>query len=390
MEDNNKNNPLNGKSILIVDDVADNLKVLGYLLKEQGFRIAIASDGNTAINSALSKPPDLILLDVSMPEMDGFTVCNIMKNSEVTKDIPVIFLTARSEITDITRGFEVGAVDYITKPFNQAELLARVKTHLDLKTARETIRSKNEELDHKNHELIQLNKSKDKFFSIIAHDLKNPFSTLIGFTEFLTEDIHKLSKEDLTEIASGLNYSANKLFELLNNLLEWSRIQTGNLSVNISDYHPAKMIQEDVSLLLQPAKNKGLEINVSTDDEVLIRADRNMFRSVIQNLVFNAIKFSYPGNEIVIKGRALGDSYEISVTDTGVGIEESVLGELFRIENKYSTAGTNDEPGTGLGLILCRELVEKMKGNISVVSSPGKGSTFSFTLPLAEFSAGRP
>ncbi len=385
MEEQNKTDLIsNNNSILIVDDVAENLRVLGYLLKGNGYRVAVAGDGNTAINTAVSKPPDIILLDVSMPDMDGFAVCSVLKNNEITREIPVIFLTARTEITDLTRGFELGAVDYITKPFNQAELLSRVKTHLELRNAKETILRKNTELDKKNRELIQLNKSKDKFFSIIAHDLKNPFNTLIGFTEFLAQDLDKLNKSDILEIVVGLNNSANKLFELLNNLLEWSRIQTGGINMYLQDCLPGEIVEEDIAILLQPAKNKNLSVIREIRNDVRIQADRNMFRSVIQNLLYNAIKFSYSGNVILIYGDVYNGMYVFTVEDNGVGIEEEYIGELFKPEYKYSTPGTADEEGTGLGLILCKELVEKMGGWISVESTPGKGSKFRFAVRLSE------
>lgn len=373
--------------VLIVDDVESNIKILAHILMKQGYKVAIATSGKQAISSA-QKLPDLILLDVSMPEMDGFTVCEILKADEKTKNIPVIFLTALSDIGDMAKGFEVGAVDYITKPFNHTELLIRVKTHLQLKISTDIINEQNKELVELNgllndtlKKLEYINASKDKFFSIIAHDLKNPFSGLIGFTHFLATDIERMDKEDIKEMALGLHFSAERLHKLLDNLLNWARLQTGGMQYT-PDTIPLREFTTDViSLLKDQANTKEIDLKLVIEDDLHFTADANMLRSALQNLISNAIKFTARGGKIEVCALFNETTILFSVEDSGVGIPQKVMDQLFDINHKYQMSGTDKEPGTGLGLILCKELIEKQGGSLTVESEVKKGSKFTILLP---------
>ena len=215
--------------ILIVDDKPENLKVLLGALKEYGGEISIAQSGQETLDLMDTFFPDIILLDVMMPDMNGFETCRRLKDNEATKDIPVIFMTALSDTVDKLNGFEVGGVDYITKPFQHEEVLARVKAHL-------TIRNLQEDLRQKSEELQKANASKDKFFSIIAHDLRSPFSGLLGITEIIIENIESYTRENIKDSIIKLKGSAERLFKLLENLLTWSRIQRG-----LIEHHPRPM-----------------------------------------------------------------------------------------------------------------------------------------------------
>ena len=209
-----------GSKVLIVDDYVENLKVLGTYLLQKAIQVTPATSGKQAILLAQSKPFDLILLDIQMPEIDGYEVCEILKNDERTKDIPVIFLSARSESQDIVKGFNVGAVDYITKPFNSEEILSRIKNQLILKNALDII-------NEQNLRLTELNATKDKFFSLIAHDLRNPISSFRDSTAFLSKNYSELSEEEKLELIHSTNQSAEVVFSLLNDMLDWSRSQRG-------------------------------------------------------------------------------------------------------------------------------------------------------------------
>jgi signal transduction histidine kinase len=232
--------------------------------------------------------------------------------------------------------------------------------------------------------LKELNASKDKFFSIIAHDLKGPFLGLLGSSELLSSDIESLSNEEIKAISTTLNNSAQKLFKLLENLLEWSRIQRGAIEFNPSEIELENIISTNIDLASINAKNKNISIEMSLEPQLKVFADSNMLNTILRNLLSNAVKFTNSGGKIEIKARNLDDDYiEITVADNGVGMDDNALNSIFRIDKSYSTPGTNQEQGTGLGLILCKDLIAKNNGTICVESQPGIGTTF--TLKLKKF-----
>lgn len=229
--------------------------------------------------------------------------------------------------------------------------------------------------------LKELLASKDKFFSIIAHDLKSPFQGLIGFANILLFDFDELTKEEVKEFISHISNSANSLLLLLQNLLEWSRLQTGKMEYYPNRINLYSQAETVISIIEGNAVKKGIKLNNQIPKGAFVYADKNMLSSICQNLLSNAIKFSNPGENIVISADELADYYQITVADTGVGIREQDLKKLFRIDVSHSTKGTANETGTGLGLILLKDMVEMHGGKIWVESQFGKGSKFMFTLP---------
>lgn len=371
--------------ILIVDDIPDNIRLLGNILKINGFKTYAALDGERAIQTAQTVDFDLILLDIAMPEMDGYQVCEILKKNSKTAMIPVIFLTARIQTEDLVRGFEVGGVDYITKPFTTPELLKRVHTHIELKRARDLIASQNEKLKKQNNELQELNKTKDKFFSIIAHDLKSPFNSLINLTFLLKERNDKLEDDRKKVLLGAVYQSSTRIYNLLENLLLWSRSQTGRMSYKPELIKINKIIEESISLLQETAQNKNIGIRTQIVPNLIVNADKNMVSIVVNNLLSNAIKFTHPNGEVVIsikKEKTDKRKIRLSITDNGVGISQKNIKKIFRIGENFSTEGTQNEKGTGLGLVLCKEFVEKNNGNIWVKSVENEGTTFYFTLEM--------
>lgn len=360
--------------VLIVDDVVDNIRVIGRLLKHKGIQVAPATSGEQALGLAVAKMPDLILLDVQMPEMDGFEVCRRLKSDPITRDIPVIFLTARSESEDIMKGFMLGAIDYITKPFNSDEVIIRIKNHLELKKSRDIIKEQNLILN-------QLNATKDKFFSIIAHDLKNPISNFRDMTKVLVENYSALSEEDIQEYLSMLNKSSDTLFSLLENLLEWSRSQRGIISFDPVKLDLSYLVKNVVSLITPLANSKNIRISNEVADGIVFDADVNMINTVLRNIISNAIKFTPELGTITINAIVTEHHTEINIIDTGIGISAENIKRLFNIAENYSTLGTSNEKGTGIGLILCKEFIEKHNGRIWVESELGKGTKFSFVIP---------
>lgn len=360
--------------ILIVDDLHQNLAVLGNILRTEGHQLAIANNGRQAISIALARNPDLILLDIAMPDLDGLSACRILKENHLTKDIPVIFLTARTEPDDILKGFDAGAVDYITKPFKAGELLARVATHLELKKSRDII------IKQKN-ELTEALATKDKLFSIISHDLKSPFSGLMLMSKLLVENFENFEKNDLLESITLIRDTADQVHELMQNLLSWARLQNESLSYNPTKLSLAQEVYKTTEVLKLNSAKKSITFDCNISSSYFVFADADLLRIIFHNLIGNAIKFSK--NESIVEISAeLADGYVISyVKDKGVGIPAEKIEGIFRDSPGKSTAGTANENGSGLGLVLCREMVEKMGGTIGVESELGTGSTFWFTLP---------
>jgi len=354
--------------LLIVDDTPKNIQVLGNILYEKGYNICIANSGYKALELVKTELPDLILLDIQMPEMDGFEVCKLLKADSNTKDIPVIFLTAVIEPEKILLGFELGAVDYITKPFNTAELTARVATHIEIKQSRE--------------KLIELNATKDKFFSIISHDLRNPFSAILTSSELLQIYIKKNEPEKILKSAINIRNSVLMMNKLLENLIAWSRLQTGKLMPKMEKQN-LKTIAYEVHLLSsEVAENKEISLQNNINSNIHVNCDLEMTKTALRNLISNAIKFTESGGIVSINCLEKETAVEVSISDTGVGIKPENIPFLFSIEKNISTKGTNQESGTGLGLLLCKELIEKQNNKIWVESEVGRGSTFKFSLHL--------
>jgi len=238
------------------------------------------------------------------------------------------------------------------------------------------------ELKIKTDELNQLNLSKDKFFSIIAHDLKNPFNVLVSYTSLLKTDIDMFSKEELRQIMKDLNQASENGFDLLQNLLLWTRTQTNRIHVFKTDFDLNEIAENVKSLVDLNLISKEQVLLLDVDPRITLHADKEMIATVLRNLVFNAIKFSPKKSQIRMLAAETGSEVRIDVVDSGIGMSEETIGKLFRIDKNTSTEGTEGETGTGLGLIICHEFVEKNGGKIWVESEPGKGSVFSFTIPL--------
>jgi signal transduction histidine kinase len=353
--------------IFIAEDEPTNLQVLYNILKKGNYRMAAAGNGKQALSMIPEACPDLILLDVMMPEMDGFEVCEQLKKTPGTKDIPVIFLTARVETTDVLKGFEVGAVDYVTKPFKPAELLSRIKTHLELKFAREKLK--------------ELNATKDKLFSIIAHDLRNPLQILLFSAELLCKHFDNFDADKKKEFINKIYVGTNQVSELLENLLEWSKSQRGVIKSHFEKINLGALVRENINLFKENAEKKNIRLRSDIDKGDYAFADRNMIRIVFRNLISNAIKFTDTGGQVKISASVSTEVVQVSVSDTGIGIPEDIISHLFRIDKQKSTLGTAKEKGSGLGLILCKEFIEKNNGAITVTSTPGEGSCFTVTLP---------
>jgi len=352
--------------ILIVDDMVQNIKFLGSILRDQGYLLSFSLNGEEALKIFETQRFDIVLLDIMMPGMSGFDVCKQIKQKQKYNDIPIIFISASSEIQSIIKGFKLGAVDYITKPFQPDELLARVQTHLELKQTKE--------------QLIETITTKDKIFSIIAHDIKNPLNAIHGTCDLFSEFFDDLTEDEMLSYISQIKSSGNSLIKLLDNLLEWSRIQIGRINVNAEIIYMNAIIDSTFNILLQQAEAKQIQLISTIDDSTQVYGDSNMISTVIRNLVSNAIKYTHHEGKVTIYSKTMNDHEEITISDTGTGIPPDKLDTIFQIKD-CSMPGTDGETGTGLGLIICKDFICKNNGSIWVESEVGVGTDFKFTIP---------
>ncbi|MBI1939366.1 MAG: PAS domain-containing sensor histidine kinase [Ignavibacteriales bacterium] len=239
----------------------------------------------------------------------------------------------------------------------------------------------NDQLKKSQDELINLNQAKDRLFSIIAHDLRSPFSALLSFSEFLADDIDNMERDEIKSFSEKIHESAKNVFTLLENLLQWSRIQSGKIPYQPSKFNMNSKIEQVINLLRNNAENKKIIITNNAESTSFVFADEDMIFSVIQNLLSNAIKFTREGGSITFNSLLNNEHWKFSVTDNGVGISEEDLEKLFRVDSHHTTYGTNEEKGSGLGLVICKEMIERNKGKIWVKSKKGEGTSFHFTLP---------
>jgi CheY-like chemotaxis protein len=365
----------NTHNILIVDDVPANLKILGSILKGEGYKVRPVPNGALALQVAEIEIPDIILLDIMMPDMDGFEVCRRLKENPKLTDIPVIFISALNDTKDIVRALTTGGVDYINKPFRAEEVIARVKTHIQIHQQSIVLRKQSKELQ----ELIV---TKDKFFSIISHDLRGPMGGFMALTELMADDSTGLSPEEQKELIKELSESARNIFNLLENLLEWSFIQQGKFSFKPTRIFLTELASECIKSLLDSIRKKDINLSVDIPAEMQVYADLYMLQSVIRNLAANAIKFTPRGGTVAITaGFTENKNLVIVVKDNGIGMNSEIKSNLFQLNKNTSRTGTEGEHSTGLGLILCKEFIEKHDGEIWVESEEGLGTSFYFTIP---------
>lgn len=382
--DSNTLNETSDLKVLVVDDNDSNITTLKGLLKYEGYTILTATNGASAIELAESALPDLILLDVKMPVMDGFEVCRRLKSSKETFQIPIIFLTVLSQTSDIVKGLEIGAEDYVSKPFKPAELLARVRVHLQLKAAKDKLKQNNRMLAEKNDQLSLLNATKDKLLSIISHDLRAPMGTLKEILDFIMENYDDLDHHKLHESLESIRDSIESSYTLVENLLFWARNQRGDILYK-PELHDIKQIVDDsIKLMTASAASKNIQLKSEILTDAPAWFDSNMMSVVMRNLTNNAIKFTKEGGNVTISVDSFKEDPEneimVEVRDTGVGMKNEEARMIFKNGAAFTSSGVGFGQGSGLGLKLCREFVERNGGKIWAESTPGHGSVFRFTL----------
>jgi two-component system sensor histidine kinase/response regulator len=366
----NSKSTQNIANILIVDDIPANLKILGDILKGEGYKVRPVPSGALALQVAEKEKPDLILLDIMMPEMDGYEVCRQLKANPRLCDIPIIFISALNETNDVVKALKSGGVDFVTKPFQSEEVIARVHTHV--------------KLYQQSIELVNLNATKDKFFSIIAHDLKGTLGGFMGITEILAEEMPNMAAAEIQDYLGNLHDASVNLFRLLENLLQWARLKQGAIPFNPETINLHSVVKDCVALLHESSNNKNIKIVQDITEPIMVFADNNMLQTILRNLISNAIKFTPKGGMVKISAKISDErNAVISVQDTGIGMNPEMISSLFSPGARTGRNGTDGEPSTGLGLLLCKEFVEKHGGKILIESEEGKGSVFTFTIPVS-------
>ena len=362
--------------ILIVDDVMSNVLLLKTLLGNEKFEIATASHGAQALEMMDTEHPDLVLLDVMMPGMDGFEVAARLKANPATAGVPIIFLTALNSTTDIVKGFKAGASDFISKPFNREELIIRVYHQISLVAAKRIILSKTEELK-------RTIAGRDKLYSVIAHDLRSPMGSIKMVLNMLILNlpVEKIGQE-MYDLLATANQTTENVFSLLDNLLKWTKSQTGKLSVVYQDFDLTSVADSVIEIFNMVAGVKKITIEEDKPAEMMVKGDIDMIKTVIRNLLSNAIKFSNAGSKVQVKVTEKDGFAIVSVRDYGCGIDEESQKKLLHTDIHFTTFGTNNEEGSGLGLLLCQDFVSKNGGKLWFESKKGEGSLFSFSIPL--------
>jgi signal transduction histidine kinase len=396
--------------ILIVDDTPDSLRLLGRILEEHGYRVRAASNGRHALKSVEARLPDLILLDVKMPEMDGYEVCRCLKANEQSRNVAVIFISAYSETAEKVRGFKVGAVDFITKPYEEQEVLARVQTHLRLRELTEHLEQlvldRTKELDEYRKHLEELvekrtaelavakqqaeaaNAAKSDFLARMSHDIRTPINAVTGLTNIVLKS--ELTAEQ-RDYLNKVQIASHNLLDVINDILDFSKVEAGWLELTHEPFDLDQVMERQADLFSDQVAKKDLKLRFSVAPQVprQLTGDAGRLTQVLTNLIGNAIKFTDQG-EIVVKvdlDDAASKEHDqaalkFSVSDTGVGIAADVLPTLFDPFTQAEGSLTRRHEGTGLGLAICRQLAKLMGGCIWAESTPGKGSTFSFTAML--------
>ncbi|HOO32430.1 MAG TPA: hybrid sensor histidine kinase/response regulator [Thermotogota bacterium] len=350
-------------TILIVDDIAENLQVLGGLLDKEGFDISPAMSGSEALRLVRNIKPDLILLDVMMPDMDGYEVCRQLKADEKTADIPVIFLTARVEKEDIVRGFQTGAVDYITKPFSGEELLSRVNNHLKIQRYQ--------------HEIERMNLKRKELLHVLCHDLANPLTAIMTAIQ-LIEPVNEVE----SEMVGYIEKSAKQGINIINVVRDIEAAETNEMQMNLQYVILNEALDSSLKMLQDKIETKGIRIVRTVPDDVVVYVELTTFiNSVLNNLLTNAVKFSYKEGKIEIGIRAIpygqppdGNFLILEIKDYGIGIPSDIIESIFDPSKKTHRDGTEGEVGTGFGMPLVRMFVRAYGGDIFIESDTGQSN----------------
>lgn len=365
-------NPATRADILVVDDTPANLDVLTEMLAQQGYAARPVPSGALALQSARLQPPDLILLDINMPEMNGYEVCMHLKADEALRDIPVIFISALNDTTDKVKAFDMGAVDYVAKPFQFEEIKARVQTHL-------RIYHMQKELARQYDAIKRLEELKDNLTHMIIHDMASPIQSISMALDLVLNDETSGNAES-EDVLSRASDASRNLTEMIGSLLDISRMEAGQMPLRRTHVELRRLAEEAAESMQLLAGAGNIRIVVQGDGMAL-DVDANLIRRVFTNLIGNAIKFTPVNGEITVTVGTSDGQATAEVHDNGCGIPPQYHDRIFEKFSQVETGGPQRRRSTGLGLTFCRLAVLAHAGQIGVRSVPGQGSTFWFSLP---------
>ncbi len=378
------------EKILIVDDVSRNIQILGNILSQKQFQIAYAQSGQQALDICKIQDFDLILLDIMMPEMDGYEVCERLKSNPFTSDIPIIFLTAKADMDSIIKGFEIGGQDYITKPFNAAELLARVNNHLLIKRQREQLKTMNtnledlvrertHELEKANHKLNILDKTKSNFLSIISHEIRTPLNGIVVLTELLNQSkIDNAQKENI----NFLKDISSRLLKFSNTALLITNLKANKHIPDILSISLNNLIIDSIDKFRKCNSDSKLKIiNKLPTSNVFVNVDSDLLTTCFIIIIENSFRFAGNDAELVISAKTNYNSISISFTDNGVGFSKDALTNLFEL---FSAGDILHAEGSGLGLATCKLILDTHEGSIDIKNIDLGGAQVTIKLKYSE------
>jgi two-component system, sensor histidine kinase and response regulator len=380
----------NLSSVLIVDDEANNLRVLHGLLSQDGYDVRAARDGESALEAANSVQPDIILLDIKMPEMDGYEVCAKLKQNEATREIPVIFISALNNVNDIVQAFEIGGVDYITKPFQFAEVLARVRNHLTIVHQHQQIIEQKMQIEamrkRDQQRFQQISQMREQFVESATYDLKNPLTIIRGSADIMSRFNEVRAHPYLRECVEHVMESANSMSELVTVMLDFLRMQS-SLDLNLQPVNFKQFVEKHVQKYASLANTRAIEIFFSANAENAYTVmDEKLMSRVIDNLLSNAINYSHDKTKIRVVLNEDEKVFNLDIQDEGFGIRDEDMEKLFTpFFRAKKRDGERIIEGTGLGLAIVKEILEQHRGRIEVESEFGKGSNFRVSLPKQVF-----
>jgi signal transduction histidine kinase len=366
---------LRGRRILVVDDDRLNVRILSNILKSEGYTLADADSGERALEVYETFHPDLVLLDVMMPGMNGFETCRTLRQRHGAETAPVIFITAKSESDDIVEGLSAGGVDYLPKPFRAKEALARIRTHLHIRLLSEQQKSLVDQLSKANAE-------KNRFLGMAAHDLRNPLASIRGLAEFLRDGVVGPLTPEQIDLIKTIHEASQGMLDLVNELLDVATIESGELKLSLESHNLTELIEKNIYLAnIEAAKKHTKIVFAAPGRAVLLPIDAGKINQVIANLLSNALKYSPAGSTITVELHPGKGTWAFSVKDQGPGIPENERDKLFKDFGRLSVKTTGGEKSTGLGLAICRKIVDAHHGTITAENLPKRGCEFRVTLP---------
>lgn len=356
--------------VLVVDDNRGDARLAQEAIRGDEFEVAVAASGAAALEAMSSRLPDIVLLDLILPDMDGAEVLARIRAHEASRDLPVIIVTGKSDVDDVVAGLSLGATDYVTKPYHPEIVRARIRLHYAAKQGRD--------------ELKRISRLKDEFLSVASHDLQSPVSTVIGYAGWLLEGRAGEMPPPQRDSVARIYKNANFMRELIGDLLDLLKIEAGRMSLYPERTNLTETVTEAVERNAFAAADKGIDLVSSVDSKVPeIEADPLKLQQLLNNLISNGVKFSNPGACVEVRVHRAVGGIQLSVSDTGQGIPEAEQGKLFRKWGQLSVRATRGEKSTGLGLMIAKKIVDLHHGRIWVESAVGKGTTFHVFLPRA-------